>query len=159
MATLTTFFRTLFQGGDIGSAETGARQRHADEFALRRIPNEEIYLWVRTVDNSRVIPQANPKQAGICWKFIATACLGVCLLVGVLLPIAYNRIAGYEVSELEARRAELLRVKAELENQRYELVSPARLEALAAQQQLIDPPPETVVTLTPVSDVEWAKLH
>ena len=126
---------------------------------MRALPGEEIYFWIKEVDNSRVMPKANPKAAGACWRFIGTACLAVTLLVGVLFPIAYNLLAGYQLHKLEARQEWLLRERAELELREARLVSPARLAELARIQRLVDPAPETAVTLRPVSDGAWARRN
>ena len=49
------------------------RQGH---YALRPLPNEDIALWVKSIDNSRVAQQRDPKVNGALWRYIggAVAC-------------------------------------------------------------------------------------
>ena len=139
------------------ASEAATRDGSNPEFRVRAFPNEEIYLWVKEVDNSRVVPRANPKETGACWRFIGSACLGVVLLVGVLVPIAYNLLGGYQIHGLEKQRETLLQERSELELREARLVNPARLAELARIQQLVDPAPETAVSLSPVPDASLAR--
>ena len=69
------------------------------------------------------------------------------LLIGVLLPSAYGLLAGYQIQSLRSEAQRLAGEQASLELQEAKLVSPARMEELARQQQFIDPEPEKVVYL------------
>ena len=72
--------------------------------------------------------------------------------MGVLFPVAYNVLAGYQIHALEKEQDQLLRVRSELEYREAQLLNPARLEQLAIIQDLVDPAPETAVPLEPASD-------
>ena len=48
------------------------RQGH---FALRPLPNEDIALWVKSIDNSRVAQQRDPKVNGRCGVTLAALLL------------------------------------------------------------------------------------
>lgn len=153
MATLAALVDWITQvNGAREAAETALRGEADDEFQVRALPNEEIYFRIRPIDNSRVMAQADPSAAGACWKSIGASLLAVVLLVGVLLPAAYNLLAGYQVSTLQMEKQQLLEKRAVLEQQEAELLSPARLAELARIQQFVDPAPENMAPLPPVAD-------
>lgn len=124
-----------------------ASHRKRDEFALRALPHEDVYLFSKKIDNSRLVRDADPKARGACWSLIGAACLAVALLTGVLAPSVATTLAGYKV---EALRSEEVRLRDELRTldlQEAELLSPARLEKLAADQHLVTPQTGQVVHL------------
>lgn len=159
MATVSNFWNwfTSATRADADGAER-ARPNAGEDCELRALPNEEIYFWVRHVDNSRVLPQADPKSTRACLRYIGSAGLAVILLFCVLLPVAYNVLAGYQIGALEKQREMLLREQAELELEEATLLNPARLAVLAQDQELVDPAPETAVSLGAVADGSFAKL-
>jgi len=68
-----------------------------------RVPafaNEDIYFYIKRIDNSRVARASDPQSRGTCWKLIGSAGVAVALLVGVLLPSAYGLLAGYQIQSL-----------------------------------------------------------
>ncbi len=156
MATFATLVNWITSTGARAEASVAASREAGGEFRLRALPNEEIYFWVREVDNSRVIPQSDPAATKAAVKFIGSACLAVILVVGILVPMAGNILAGYRIHALQNERKELLEERAELELAEAQLLSPARLAELAAMQELVDPAPETAVPLEPAPEGELA---
>ncbi len=153
MATVTTLIeRFATAAGMREAAEAVTRNDLGGDSQLRALPNEQIYFWVRKVDNSRVQAQSDPRSTRACVKYLGSAALAVLLLVGVLLPIAYNLLAGYQIHSLENDQEYLLRQRAELEYREAELLNPARLARLAVIQELVDPAPGTVIPLEPATD-------
>lgn len=124
---------------------TGNRKR--DEFALRALPHEDVYLHSKKIDNSRLVRDADPKARGACWSAIGAACLAVALLTGVLAPSVASTLAGYKLESLRSEQRRLLDERRTLELQEAELLSPARLEKLAADQHLVTPQTGQVVHL------------
>ena len=114
---------------------------------VRAFANEDIYFFVKRIDNSRLVRQADPQAGGVCWKTIGSVAAAALLLIGVLLPSAYGLLAGYQIQSLKSEAVRLAGEQASLELQEAKLVSPARMEELARQQQFIDPEPEKVVYL------------
>jgi hypothetical protein len=114
---------------------------------VRAFANEDIYFFVKRIDNSRLVRQVDPRAGGRCWKTIGSVGAAALLLIGVLLPSAYGLLAGYQIQSLKAEAQRLASEQASLELQEAKLVSPARMEELARQQQFIDPEPEKVVYL------------
>ncbi len=147
MATLATVYNR-FVGAKVAMA-AGANIGVVadDQFALRTLPNEDIYLFVKAIDNARVIRQADPKARVACWRFIISSGVAVTLLIGILLPSAAARIAGYQLESLRQEQQSLLSAKANLELEEARLLSPERLERIAHQQNFVDPGPRTLVYL------------
>lgn len=130
------------------SFEESAGSREIDRSI--RVPafaNEDVYFFVKRIDNSRVVRQADPKARGTCWKLIGSAGAAVVLLIGVLLPSAYGLLAGYQIQSLRQEAQRLATEQASLEVEEAQMLSPARMEELARTQQFIDPPSEKLVYL------------
>ncbi|SRR5579885_2394327 len=150
MATLANIGR-LFDRAD----ESPARRAHgvsragdaAASTRVRAFANEDIYFFVKRIDNSDVVREADPVARGACWKLIGSVVAAVVLLVSVLLPGAYSLLAGYQIQTLKQEAQRLSTEQASLELEEAALVSPARMEELAREQQFIDPPAQKVVYL------------
>jgi hypothetical protein len=64
MATLAMVYSRLFDR----RFELAADQRVVDaSIRVRAFANEDIYFFVKRIDNSRVVRQADPMARGICW--------------------------------------------------------------------------------------------
>jgi hypothetical protein len=145
MATLATVCSRIFTK-ETARSVTGSH-RSARAVPVRAFANEDIYFFVKRIDNSRVVRQTDPQAGGVCWKMIGSVGAAALLLIGVLLPSAYGLLAGYQIQSLRSEALRLAGEQASLELQEAKLVSPARMEQLARQQQFIDPEPEKVVYL------------
>jgi len=143
MATLATVYSRFF----VKESAHSAAPRASRAVAVRAFANEDIYFFVKRIDNSRLVRQTDPKAGGVCWKMIGSVGAAALLLIGVLLPSAYGLLAGYQIQSLRGEAQRLASEQASLELQEARLVSPARMEELARQQQFIDPEPEKVVYL------------
>jgi hypothetical protein len=147
MATLANMYNWLFERS--GHMEhQRARTATADSSSrVRAFANDDIYFFVKRIDNTGVVRQADPRAGGTCWKLIGSVGAAVVLLIGVLLPGAYSLLAGYEVQVLKQEQARLINEQSSLEIQAAQLLTPARMEQLAREQQFIDPPSQKVVYL------------
>ena len=145
MATLATMFDRLF-ARDLERSRPSSRASDAS-IQVRALPNEDIYVFLKRIDNTRVVREADPKARGVCWKLIGSVVAAVVLLVGVLLPSAYGLLAGYQIQSLHQEGQRLATEQGSLELQESKLLSPARMEELARLQQFVDPPPDKVVYL------------
>src|SRR6478672_6285474 len=134
MATLATVFNRFVGAKVAMAADADYGVVADDQFALRTLPNEDIYLFVKAIDNGRVVRQADPKARVACWRFIMSSGVAVTLLIGILLPSAAARIAGYQTETLRQEQQLLLSEKANLELEEARLLSPERLEQVARQQ-------------------------
>jgi cell division protein FtsL len=153
MATLATLFDrfTLAKG----QADAAARVRElADEdlFQVPRFPNDDVYFYVKHIDNSRVARETDPAARKVCWRIIGSSFAVAVLLIGLLLPSLYSLMAGYRLETLRQERQRLQLDRSSLELAETRLLSPARLEELAKMQRFVDPAPEKVVYLEGRSD-------
>jgi len=133
--------------GSARTAHKGAHPSRAASVRLRNFANEDIYFYVKRIDNSDMVREADPKARRVCWKLIGSVGAAVLLLIGVLLPSAYGLLAGYQIQGLRQEGQRLATEQASLELQEARLLSPARMEELARMQQFIDPAPQAVVYL------------
>ncbi len=145
MATLTDVWSRMFAQGMERASETA---RGIDSSTrIRPLANEEILFFVKRIDNSRVVRAADPAARGRCWKLIGSVVGAAVLLIGVLLPSAYGLMAGYSIQSLRREGQRMDADQASLELQEAKLLSPARIQELARQQQFVDPPPAKVLYL------------
>jgi hypothetical protein len=157
MATLATFFKksdALWMGQT--REVPVARHRSAP---LRALPNEDIYFFVKRIDNSRLVREADPRARGECWSAIAAACVLAVVLISMLAPGVAGIIAGYQVQALKQEEQRLVSERRGLEVEEARLLSPQRLEKLARDQKLVNPVPGQVVHLNPKGEGSVAANH
>jgi len=118
-----------------------------EAYRLRALPNEDVYLFVKKIDNSRVVRESDPKSRRACWRAIGASCGIAVTITIVLLPSVSSLLAGYRIETLRAERQHLQVERAALELEETKLLSPARLEELARMQQFVDPSPQKVIYL------------
>ena len=155
MATLANIYHRFFdRGGFFDRSFDGTRESNAPRAAsagistrVRPFANEDIYFYIKRIDNTEVVREADPQARGACWKLIGSVVAAAVLLIGVLLPSAYSLLAGYQIQALREEQQRLATEQASLELQEAQLLSPARMEELAREQQFIDPPSQKVVYL------------
>ena len=119
----------------------------ADPFEVPRFPNEDVYFYVKHIDNSHVLREVDPGARKTCWRLIGSSFTFAVLVIGLLLPSVNRMMAGYRMEALRQERQRLELDRASLELAETKLVSPARLEELARIQRFVDPAPEAVVYL------------
>jgi len=145
MATIATvlnrFFEKSLERSGTATSVVDASVR------VRAFANEDIYFYVKRIDNSRVVQEADPAARGTCWKLIGSVVAAAVLLSGLLLPSAYGSLAGFTIQSLRQEGQRLATEKDSLELEEATLVSPSRMQELARQQQFIDPAPQKVVYL------------
>jgi cell division protein FtsL len=152
MASLATLYNRMAGANAFVAAQTAE-----DPFALRAIANEDIFFFVKDIDNSRVVRESDPQARTACWKLILSAGAAAVLLIGVLLPSAYGLLAGYQIQSLRAEQQRLTTERSALELEEAKLLSPARLEELARIQSFVDPGPQKVVYLDGKGSVAMLK--
>ena len=141
--------------GNNGKAHNGkalVRSQRQGHYALRALPNEDIALWVKSIDNSRVAKQHDPKVHGDLWRYIGGAVAAVALVVGLLLPGAYGWLAGYQLSALEKEHKELLEQHELLKLEQARTEGPKQLEQWAAEHGMKAPDSHRMVYLHPTGD-------
>jgi len=146
MATLATFFRR--SDAIAVRADKRAHVRaQVDPYALRALPNDDVYFYSKRIDNSRVVRQADPGAKGECWSAVGAA--GVLLMLGasIIAPHVGSVLAGYKLEALKQERQSLIDQKRDLEVKEAGLLSPARLNDLARLRSLSSPASDQVIHL------------
>jgi hypothetical protein len=157
MATLATLFRRPLAPATAASHAATTRPVPVDDlFRLRALPNEDIYLFCKNIDNTRVIRQPDPRSRGECWAFIGIACLLAASLTGLLAPGVANIFTGYRLQTLKQEEQRLLNERRLLDVDEAQLTSRERLQALAASRDMQTPEPGQVVHLDPRADSRLA---
>jgi hypothetical protein len=149
MATLPTFFRRINETGLPASSDTRPER---DPFQLRALPQEDVWFYCKTIDNSRLVREPDPQARGACWSAIGAACCLLAVLMSVLVPSVASTLAGYKLQALRVEERQLLDEKRTLELDEAQLLSPQRLEKLAQGQNLVAPFPGQVVRLNAKGD-------
>ena len=153
MATLPTFYRRT---GTPVHPEVAARPvgvlRDGNPYMLRALPNDDILFYCKKIDNGRLVREADPKSRGACWSAIAGACALLVLLTGTFFPTVATTIAGYKLEALRAEERHLVSERASLDLLEAELLSPARLDRLARDNNLVTPSSLQVVHLETRAD-------
>ncbi|MDQ2776150.1 MAG: hypothetical protein M3Y57_14715 [Acidobacteriota bacterium] len=111
---------------------------------LRPIANEDVYLFVKRIDNSGVIRAADPAARRARSRSVATGFIAAMLVIAGLVPAAYNTMAGFTLQNLRQEQDKLKQEQATLDLQEAELLSPARLDQLAKTLKLVEPVPTAV---------------
>ena len=147
MATLATILDRFTTPHD---AAGDARPRvldNEDPFEVPAFPNEDVYLYVKHIDNSGILREADPAERKICWRLIGSSFAFAVVVIALLLPSLNRLMAGYKMEALRQERQRLELDRASLELEETKLLRPARLEQLSRMQRFVDPAPEAVVYL------------
>lgn len=157
MATLANIINSFIGAGSVAdAAPRSVTWETSEECKLRALPNEDIYLFTKRIDNSRVIRQSDPTARARDWKFVGGASFAAMVLIAMLLPAAYGLMAGYQLSQLQLENQKLQTERARLDVQEARMLSAERLQGLAKIQDFIDPAPERTVYLEPKNDKSLA---
>ena len=129
-----------------------AVRNSADPYRLRSLPNGDVYFFSKTVDNSRLLKEKDPRAPKECWSAIAAFGAIAILLAGALAPTVWGTFAGYQLQSLKQEHQKLLDERSTLEVEEAGLLSPVRLERLARAQKLLQPAAGQVIHLDPQAD-------
>ena len=148
MATLATILDRFMAVK--GSERTAPRTRVMeleDPFLVPQFPNEDVFFYIKRINNANVLRETDPAARRACWKLIGSTFALAVIVIGLLFPTLYGLVAGYKMEALRQERARLELDRASLELQESKFLNPARLEELARIQQFVDPAPKSVVYL------------
>src|SRR5438270_1148837 len=106
MASLATYLK-----GFVGIAELAdvpaAVWAQTESPRLRPIANEDVYLFVKRIDNSTVVRAADPVARRVRSRTVATGFIAAMLVIAGLVPAAYNTMAGFTLEDLRQQQAKL----------------------------------------------------
>jgi Cell division protein FtsL len=153
MASLATYVK-----GFVGIAELAdvpaAVWTQAESPRLRPIPNEDVYLFVKRIDNSMVVRAADPAARRTRSRTVATGFIAALLIISGLVPAAYNTMAGFTINDLRQEQERLKQQEAQLDMSEAKLLNYARLEQLAKSLKMVEPVPQQVQILEGKSKTE-----
>jgi len=153
MSSLATFANRFIGARELAE-ESSAVWTRTDAPRLRPLANEDVYLFVKRIDNSSVIRASDPAALAARNKSMATGFAAAVLVIVGLLPTAYNLTAGFTLQQLRQEQVQLERQRAILETQEARLVNPDRLRQLAKTLKMSEPEPQQVQTLSGMSKTD-----
>ncbi len=141
MATLATFVNRFVGVRSFDAIDHETPQPRVGSCRLRPLPNEDVYLFVKRIDNRAVVRAIDPSaQRARTNSMLTSFGLAVVFIAG-LAPAAYNTMEGYHIQNLRKTQAELKKQVNEVDIQEAELLTPARLHSIAERMGLHDPAP------------------
>jgi hypothetical protein len=141
MATLATFVNRVVGVRSFEAIDHEMIPHRVAPFRLRPLPNEDVYLFVKRIDNHAVVRAVDPSaRRARTNSMMTTFCLAFLLILG-LAPVAYNTMEGYHIQSLRKAQAELKAEINSLEVQEAEQLSPEQLRKYAEKLGLQDPTP------------------
>jgi hypothetical protein len=110
-----------------------------DPHAIRALPGDEVYFMAKTIDNSRLVRQADPASKGEFWAVAAAASVLFVLGATIIAPQVASVQAGYNIEHLKTERQALLDQQQELKEQEAALLDPARMHNMVEVHSLASP--------------------
>ena len=107
-------------------------------FRLRPFPNEDVHLFIKRIDNSRVVRDYDAGSRRKCWSMIASACAVAVFLTGLFLPSVQGLLAGYSIENLRQEKLRLEKERTALEFAETKLLTVEHLHELAQRQKFVD---------------------
>ena len=151
MASLATFVNRFVGVRELAEAPPAVWTR-ADNARLRPLANEDVYLFVKRIDNSSVIRAIDPAARRARSNSMATGFVAALLVIAGLVPTAYNITAGFTLQNLREEKVQLEQQRAKLQTAEAKLVSPDRLRQLAKGLKMAEPEPQQLETLQGASN-------
>ena len=131
---------------------TPPRRERTDPYRLRALPNEDIFFYRKSFDNSAVVRLADPVAGARCWHRVALTTAVTLVLGAFLWPVLDGMESGYQIERLKLEQQRLTAQNISLEVDAARLSSPERLQQLAPELEFADPAPGQVVFLNPDPD-------
>lgn len=143
MATLAAIWKRSNAMAAVGDSAI----RESDPYAMRGLPNDNVFFYSKKIDNSRLIRQADPRASDECWSAVGAGALLLMLGVSIVAPHVALVRAGYRLEAAKVERQTLLDQRRELEVREAGLLSPSHLNEIAKERNLTSPMSGQVVHL------------
>lgn len=140
--------------GHCGAVHEGPRNTWRDRteaYKLRTIPNEDVYFFSKQIDNSRLVKAGDPAARRRAVGMTAVGLSVVVVVILLLAPRVMNLFAGMQIQALEESRRKLVVEHDAMELEESRLMDPKRMNALAREHNFVEPSPQQVFYLNPVS--------
>lgn len=146
MATLGTFVNRFVGVRELAEAPSAVWTR-TESPRLRPIANEDVYLFVKRIDNGSVVRVIDPAARRARSNTMLTGFLAAMLVIAGLVPTAYNIMSGFTLQHLHADQAHLQEDLDRLNASEASLLSPEHMRALAKSLKMAEPLPQQIQTL------------
>jgi cell division protein FtsL len=146
MATLATFVNRFVGVRELADVSPAVWTR-TESPRLRPIANEDVYLFVKRIDNTAVVRAADPAASLARSRSMLTGFVAAMLVIAGLVPTAYNTTAGFTLQQLRGEQVQLQQQMTKLNAAEARLVSLDRLQRLAKTLKMSRPAPQQVETL------------
>lgn len=146
MATLATWVNRFAGVRELAGVAPAVWTR-TESPRLRPIANEDVYLFVKRIDNTAVARAADPAARTARSRSMATGFVAALFVIAGLVPIAYNTTAGFTLEHLRGEQGQLRQQMSKLQASEAQLVSLERLSQLAKTLKMSEPAPQQVETL------------
>ncbi len=153
MASLATFVNRFVGIRELAQAPPAVWTR-TEAPRLRPIANEDVYLFVKRIDNSMVVRAVDPIARRARTRSVATGFVAATLVIAGLIPAAYNTMAGFSMQSLRQEQEKLKQQESQLDLEEAKLLSYDRLKELANSLKMVDPTPQQVQYLEGKSNAE-----
>lgn len=153
MASIATFVNRFVGIRELAEAPPAVWTR-TEAPRLRPIANEDVYLFVKRIDNSTVIRAVDPVARRARTRSVATGFVAATLVIAGLVPAAYNTMAGFSLQSLRQEQEKLKQQESQLDLAEAKLLSYDRLKELANSLKMVDPAPQQVQYLEGKSNAE-----
>ena len=138
---------------------TGRVRPDADPYLLRPLPGEDIFLYAKHIENSKVVRVADPRARGAALSAAGVMCVLAVLLTGSVAPRVANYIAGYRIEALRQERQRLIDESMVLDVEMAKMLRLDRLQDLARRRNFMAPRAGQFVDLEPNADQSLASLE
>jgi hypothetical protein len=118
-----------------------------DSYRLRPIANEDVYFFVKRIDNTAVVRAADPVARRNSLGAVAAGFTMALLVIAGLFPAAYNTTEGYHIQRLRQEQNHLKQERASLDYQQAKLLSQESLSHMATKLKMVDPAPQQIQIL------------
>ncbi len=140
----------------MGVDETGqggpANRTRQTDCLLRAFPNEDVCFWTKSIDNSGVVPEDDPKSTGTRWRLFWSFWLAVMTVSILLLPHAHNIFVGYEITNLESQVRDLSNDITALDVEIERALNSGQMDQAAQRQDYSAPMVGSIFYLQPAGD-------
>lgn len=146
MATLAAILDRLTLPRAVAQAPVRVHET-ADDFLVRPLANENLYCFVKRIDNSGVVREADPRAGRACWKVIATGVVSTMALLCMMLPSVLGLLSGYQLQALRDERQKLETAISAAQLEESRMLSPEQLDKVAKERDYAAPAAGRMVLL------------
>lgn len=146
MTSLAGLYEWLVAGK--AASRAASRRGEALDYRIRALPREEILLYVKEIDNTKVVRLTDRKDTAFSLGMAASVVATATLLIALLMPGGYSLLASRRMERLKSEKELLVNTLRELRVKEARMVSAEKLEEWAGTQ-FVEPTSETALFAPP----------